>query len=186
MKSAKSIEPWYLIYGLMGIIAAGILPMLLPQYINNAGSAAQVGMVMAVLNIGGLSAPLWGYLADKQLHKPLVLGALAVTGVSSLLMAISVSAPAWLIFRLLARRGDHGGEHGSRLADCRTSPTHGMGSADGLAADRLWRRSSRRAAADKFLQWCSQRSRSRGRGCDCYPRLCAGIVFVACFAGAAA
>ncbi len=105
MKSAKWIEPWYLIYGLMGVIAAGILPMLLPQYINQSGDAAQVGLVMAVLNVGGLSAPLWGYLADRQLHKPLVLGALAVTGVSSLLMAISVSAPAWLILAFLLGAG---------------------------------------------------------------------------------
>ena len=105
MTSTKWVEPWYAIYGLLGVLAAGILPMLLPQYINDAGSTASVGLVMAVLSVGGLSAPLWGYLADKQFHKPLVLIALAVLGVSTLLIANSTSVPQWLLLAFLMGAG---------------------------------------------------------------------------------
>ncbi len=105
MSWAKWVEPWYAVYGLLGIFAAGILPMLLPQYINETGDTAHVGIVMAVFNVGGLSAPLWGYLADRQLHKPLVLGALAVTCAGSLLIATSTSVPAWLVLAFLLGAG---------------------------------------------------------------------------------
>ena len=65
-------EPWFLTYGLLAIIAAGITPILLPQFINFNGNTGQVGLVMAAPSLGGLTAPIWGRLAERRLHKELI------------------------------------------------------------------------------------------------------------------
>ncbi len=57
------VEPWYAAYALLGISVAGMTPILLPLVVFKGGSASQVGVVMAALSLGGLSAPLWGGLA---------------------------------------------------------------------------------------------------------------------------
>jgi DHA1 family tetracycline resistance protein-like MFS transporter len=98
-------EPWFLTYGLLAIVAAGITPILLPQFVNGHGSAGQVGLVMAALNLGGLSAPIWGWLAERRLHKALIAGGLVVVGVSLALLPGSRGTAAWLILALLQGAG---------------------------------------------------------------------------------
>ena len=64
------VEPWYLTYALQGAVIAGLLPILLPLAASHAGNAASIGLVMAGLSLGGLTAPLWGSLADRyRLHR---------------------------------------------------------------------------------------------------------------------
>jgi VIT1/CCC1 family predicted Fe2+/Mn2+ transporter len=46
------IEPWYLVYALLGAIAAGLIPVLLPLIASKDGSAAQVGLVVATVSLG--------------------------------------------------------------------------------------------------------------------------------------
>jgi MFS family permease len=58
------VEPWYFIYALQGVVIGGMAPMLLPLAVVRAGSPLYVGLVMAAFSLGGLTAPLWGRLAE--------------------------------------------------------------------------------------------------------------------------
>lgn len=40
------IEPWYLAYALLGVSVAGLLPIVLPLVVHDAGGAAQVGLAL--------------------------------------------------------------------------------------------------------------------------------------------
>ena len=74
------VEPWYLAYALQGATVAGLAPILLPLAVSRASSATYVGLVMAAFSLGGLTAPLWGGLADRyRLHRWLLAGGLLVT-----------------------------------------------------------------------------------------------------------
>jgi DHA1 family tetracycline resistance protein-like MFS transporter len=80
----KWIEGWYVSYALLGVAAAGILPILLPISVEGASGASLVGLVMAAFSFGGLTAPLWGRLADKRrLHKILLAGGLGCAALAS-------------------------------------------------------------------------------------------------------
>jgi DHA1 family tetracycline resistance protein-like MFS transporter len=98
-------EPWFLTYGLLAIIAAGVTPILLPQFINLHGNTGQVGLVMAALSLGGLTAPIWGRLAERRLHKELIEAGLIVVGVSLVLLGSSTGIASWLILALLQGAG---------------------------------------------------------------------------------
>lgn len=59
---------------------AGLLPILLPLFASRAGNPTYVGLVMAAVSLGGLTAPLWGSLADRyRLHRLLLAGGALVT-----------------------------------------------------------------------------------------------------------
>ncbi len=76
-------ERWYLAYALLGATSVGLMPILLPLEVGRAGGAAGVGLVMASVNLGGLTAPLWGALADRfRLHRALLGGGLSLTAAS--------------------------------------------------------------------------------------------------------
>ncbi len=98
-------EPWFLAYGLLAIIAAGITPILLPQFIDFHGNTGQVGLVMAALNLGGLTAPIWGRLAERRLHRELIAAGLVVVGVSLALLPSSTGIAPWLVLALLQGAG---------------------------------------------------------------------------------
>ncbi len=73
----KWIETWYLSNALLGAAAAGLIPILLPLEVGRTGNAAAVGFVMAAFSLGGLTAPVWGGLADRRrLHRQLFAGGL--------------------------------------------------------------------------------------------------------------
>ncbi len=80
----KGIEAWYSSYALLGVAAAGVLPILLPLVVEQGAGASGIGLVMAAFSLGGLSAPLWGRLADaRRLHRALLAGGLALTAAAS-------------------------------------------------------------------------------------------------------
>jgi len=89
----KWIESWYASYALLGVAAAGILPILLPVTVAGASNASLAGLVMAAFSFGGLTAPLWGRLADElRLHKVLLAGGLACAALTTLAFPL-VHAP---------------------------------------------------------------------------------------------
>ena len=76
----KWVEGWYLSYALLGLSAAGLMPILLPLLVGRTSGAAGIGFVMAAFSLGGLMAPLWGWLADHyRLHRWLLTGGLLCT-----------------------------------------------------------------------------------------------------------
>jgi MFS family permease len=91
------VEPWYLAYALLGAAAAGLVPILLPLAVSQAGSASSAGLVMAAFSLGGLTAPVWGGLADRyRLHRWLLAGGLLVAGIGLAAFAFATSLAAWV------------------------------------------------------------------------------------------
>jgi DHA1 family tetracycline resistance protein-like MFS transporter len=96
------IEPWYLAYALLGVTVAGLVPILLPLAVSQSGNAADVGLVMAVLSLGGLMSPLWGGLADRyRAHRWLLVGGVAFTAIGLAFFPFTTSVAAWLGLALL-------------------------------------------------------------------------------------
>ncbi len=98
----KSIETWYASYALLGAAAAGILPILLPVVVAGTSGASEIGLVMAAFSFGGLTAPLWGRLADaRRLHRALLAGGLALTAGSSAAFPFVAAQSARIALALL-------------------------------------------------------------------------------------
>ncbi len=88
----SSTEPWYFSYGLLGISAAGLAPILLPLAVGRQGDLTKVGLVMAVFSLGGLLAPLWGGLADRRhCYRLILIGGLVTTALGFALFPFSSS-----------------------------------------------------------------------------------------------
>jgi DHA1 family tetracycline resistance protein-like MFS transporter len=103
------IEPWYLVYALLGAVAAGLIPVLLPLIASKGGSAAQVGLVVAAVSLGGLTAPAWGSLADRyRLHRWLLVGGLLIITASLAGIALTANPALRFIFALLEGAGAAG------------------------------------------------------------------------------
>jgi DHA1 family tetracycline resistance protein-like MFS transporter len=81
----------------LGATLAGLAPILLPLAVSHSGSAAQVGLVMAAFNLGGLAAPFWGNLADRyRLYRWLLFGGLLLLALALLIFAFTSNPVAWL------------------------------------------------------------------------------------------
>lgn len=100
------VETWYLSYALLGAAVAGLVPILLPMATERRGRPADVGFVMAAFSLGGLSAPLWGNLADRlRLHRLLLNGGLLVAGLSLAAFPYARDAYGWTLLALAASVG---------------------------------------------------------------------------------
>jgi DHA1 family tetracycline resistance protein-like MFS transporter len=100
------VEPWYLAYALQGATVAGLTPILLPLAVSRTGSAAHIGLVMAAVSMGGLTAPLWGGLADRyRLHRWLLAGGLLVTAGGLAAFPFTTQPAAWFALALLQGTG---------------------------------------------------------------------------------
>jgi MFS family permease len=96
------VETWYLAYALLGATTAGLVPILLPLTVSRAHDATEVGLVMATVNLGGLTAPLWGGLADQhRLHRGLLAGGLLVTALGLAAFPFIAAPAVWLGLALL-------------------------------------------------------------------------------------
>ena len=99
--NARYSEPWYLAYALLGAVTVGLVPILLPLWVAQGGTAAHVGLVMAMLNLGRLSSPLWATLAERYaLHWVLFVAGLGVVGASLAGFAFTTTPLLWLLLAL--------------------------------------------------------------------------------------
>src|SRR5438045_1140982 len=98
----RAFEPWFIAYVLLGLTTGGMASIFLPLALIRSGSVARVGLVMATIGVGQLTAGIWGGLADRyRLHRVLfvvgaLMAALAFTG-----FAYSSSLLAWIGLALL-------------------------------------------------------------------------------------
>jgi len=100
------IEPWYLVYALMGVVVAGLLPVLIPLIVNKSGNAGQVGLVVAALSLGGLTSPLWGGLADRyRAHRILLAGGMLFSSLGLAVFAFTRQPPIWTLLAIIAGLG---------------------------------------------------------------------------------
>ncbi len=100
------IEPWFLSYALLGASAAGIVPILLPLSIVKTGSISEAGLVIGVFNLGGLTAPVWGGIADRHgLHSVFFLIGLVVSAAGFAFFPFTSSLGARIVLALVQGAG---------------------------------------------------------------------------------
>ncbi len=103
------VEPWYLVYALLGLVMAGLIPVLLPLTVSRAGNAAQVGLVVAAVSLGGLTSPLWGGLADRyRVHRWLLVGGMITTSLGLAAFALTTQPAIWVMLAVIQGFGAAG------------------------------------------------------------------------------
>jgi DHA1 family tetracycline resistance protein-like MFS transporter len=102
----KWIEPWYMAYAVLGLTVAGLVPVLIPLIVSRSGNAGLVGLVVAAVSLGGLSAPLWGSLADRhRLHRLLLAGGMLIASVGLAAFALTTNPVVWCLLALVQGLG---------------------------------------------------------------------------------
>jgi len=142
------VEPWYGAYALLGLAAAGIVPVALPVLVvARSEGTTGAGVVIAALTAGQLSASLWGRLADRgRLHRSALIGGLAVGAVAlaglavapttalaalaAVVLGVALAAPATAASLLVVERHPPGAWDG-RLGAVHAA--YGAGQVAGLA-----------------------------------------------------
>jgi DHA1 family tetracycline resistance protein-like MFS transporter len=100
------VEPWYLAYALSGATTSGMAPILLPLEVSQTSAASHIGLVMAAFSLGGLTAPLWGNLADRhRLHRWMLFGGLLITTIGLVVFPLTTNKSAYLGLALLQSMG---------------------------------------------------------------------------------
>jgi MFS family permease len=95
---ARYVRVWYVAYLLLGIITAGMIPVLLPlMMVSVSGRLSAVAYVMGAYNLGLLSSPLWGMLAERRkLYRTLFFAGFLIVGVATGLMPMLKGIWLWM------------------------------------------------------------------------------------------
>ncbi len=100
------IELWYLVYAFMGLVVAGLVPILIPLIVSKSGNIGLVGVVVASLSLGGLTSPLWGGLADRRrLHRALLAGGMLLACLSLVAFILTSQPFLWILLAILQGLG---------------------------------------------------------------------------------
>ena len=101
------ISIWFLSYAILGAISSGILPILLPlMIVAISHHLSWVAYVMGGFNLGLLSSPLWGFLADnKQWHLPVFFGGFIVLMLALGFLPFLPGLLPWSLLSLAAGAG---------------------------------------------------------------------------------
>jgi MFS family permease len=86
-----TFEWWFVAHFIFGVAYLGMIPILVPTYIISiTNSAAEAGVVMAIIGLGALAAPVIGGFADKYLaHRIAQLGGLVALAAGALVFAFA-------------------------------------------------------------------------------------------------
>lgn len=100
------IEPWYLSYAIIGLVVAGLVPVLIPLIVGETGNAGEVGLVVAAVSLGGLTSPFWGGLADhRRMHRWLLAGGMLITSVGLAAFTLINHPIIWFILAIIQGLG---------------------------------------------------------------------------------
>ncbi|MEY2342924.1 MFS transporter [Acidithiobacillus sp. IBUN Pt1247-S3] len=101
------ISIWFLAYALLGAVSSGLLPILLPlMIVALTHHLSWVAYVMGGFNLGLLSSPLWGGLADRRrLHRPIFFAGFVALVVALALMPFVPGVYTWAGLSLVAGAG---------------------------------------------------------------------------------
>lgn len=104
---SRWVSIWFLAYALLGAVSSGLLPILLPlMIVALTHHLSWVAYVMGGFNLGLLTSPLWGTLADrKQLHRPIFFGGFLVLSLALAVMPFLPGIFTWSGLSLLAGAG---------------------------------------------------------------------------------
>ncbi len=100
-------ELWMLSQGVMGLVAVGGMMFLIPAYVvDQGGSPADAGAVMAVAGALALSAPFLGSVADRfRAHRGLQLLSLTLLAAAAVSFAFAEQELIWLVAATLLGLG---------------------------------------------------------------------------------
>ncbi len=93
------VAPWYLASSSMGLVASGLLPVLLPLLVAQVSQRLDfVAYVTGAYSLGLLGAPLLGALAERShAYRTLFLGGLAAIGLATAGIPLVSSLAPWLV-----------------------------------------------------------------------------------------
>ncbi len=94
----RYVRTWYVAYLLLGVITAGMIPVLLPlMMVTASGELSTVAYVMGGYNLGLLSSPLWGMLAERRkLYRTLFFVGFVIVGAATALMPMLKGIALWM------------------------------------------------------------------------------------------
>jgi MFS family permease len=102
------ISPWFAAYTLLGAVSSGLIPIILPLMMVQLlpHELAAVGYVMGAFNLGSLTSPLWGNLADqKKAYRLVFCGGLLLELTAMIVFPLAANLGAWLILALVMGAG---------------------------------------------------------------------------------
>jgi MFS family permease len=91
--------PWYGAYAILGAVAAAFTPILFPLLIEaRGGHGLEIGVVMAMVNLGVLTAPLTGYVAQRaKAYRGLLMGSFVLIAISLLAFSAASTPALWAL-----------------------------------------------------------------------------------------
>lgn len=103
-------RPWYFAYLLLGIVTAGMVPVLLPLMMMAVShKLASVAYVMGVYDLGLLTSPLWGVLAERRkLYRTLFFAGFLLSIVAVAVFPFMRSLSGWMIAAFVLGAGSSG------------------------------------------------------------------------------
>ncbi|HEX5464292.1 MAG TPA: MFS transporter [Burkholderiales bacterium] len=103
-------RPWYFAYLLLGIVTAGMVPVLLPLMMMGVShELSSVAYVMGVYDLGLLTSPLWGVLAERRkLYRSLFMIAFVFSIVAIAAFPFMHSLTGWMLAALVLGAGSSG------------------------------------------------------------------------------
>ncbi len=102
-----SYELWMLAHGAMGFVGVGGMMFLIPAYVlEQGGSPADAGAVMALAGALALTAPLIGGFADRfEIHRAVQVASLGLLAASAVSFAFATQELLWLVAATLLGLG---------------------------------------------------------------------------------
>ncbi|MGC8559267.1 MAG: MFS transporter [Phycisphaerae bacterium] len=96
------LESWYGAYAILGAVSSGIIPITLPLMMSKlTGELSTVGFVMGAFNLGAITSPLWGNIADRTKKFRLIFfTGLAVEAMGLALFPLVHGLLAWFLIAL--------------------------------------------------------------------------------------
>jgi MFS family permease len=106
----RYIRPWYGAYLLLGIVTAGMAPVLLPlMMVAVSHQLDTVAYVMGAYDFGLLSSPLWGMLAERRkLYRGLFFSAFLIGAAAVAIFPLLHSLPGWMAAGFVLGAGSAG------------------------------------------------------------------------------
>lgn len=103
-------RPWYFAYLLLGIVTAGLVPVLLPLMMMAVShKLSTVAYVMGVYDLGLLTSPLWGMWAERhRLYRSLFLAGFLLGLVAVAVFPFLRSLTGWMVAAFVLGAGSSG------------------------------------------------------------------------------
>ena len=93
------IRTWYMAYLILGAITSGLVPVLVPlMVVSHFSHSSLVAYVMGAYNLGLLSSPLWGVLAERtSLYRTVFFSGFLLLGIALASLPFSLLAVGWTV-----------------------------------------------------------------------------------------